>query len=99
MEFSVTHGRLNPKDPIDRDIIAANILVQSWMKDPDNYRYLQELKAEALHNKGNTMGRNMKHKHIIPQDAYIALPSVIRDDKKKRDEWLKEFHPYLIITR
>lgn len=90
---------LNPKDCYDFKIIKANLLVQDWMKDIDNRVYLNELKAEALHEKGHSVAGNIKHKHIIPEDAFLALPEEIRLDKKKVNRWLTTYHPYLLISK
>ena len=89
---------LDPKNPHDFQIMLANEKVREWMKDPECRTYLNELKSEAILTKGNSVAGNIKHKHIIPQDAYLLLPSEVRENRKKLNHWVKTYHPYLLIT-
>lgn len=90
---------LNPNDYFDAQVIRANNLVREWMRDPENIEFLNQLKAEAIHTKGNSTSGNIKHKHIIPQEAFLVLPDEIRKDKKMLDKWVAKYHPYLLITK
>ena len=90
---------LDIKNPIDRDIIKANFIVGECMKDADFRSYLSELRSEAILAKGNSVAGNVKHKHIIPQAAYVALPEEIRENKKLLNKWVDTYHPYQRITK
>lgn len=94
---------LNKIDPyasdFDQKVEMANQMVRKWMNDPVNRQYLNEKKADYIHDKGWTYfdGKkgNMKHEIDIPQEAFILLPPEIRNNKKKLMKWANQYHPYL----
>jgi len=89
-------SRINPyASDFDQKIEMANQLVRKWMKDPENRAYLNEKKADYIHDKGWTKKGNLKHEVDIPQDAFLLLPREIRNDKKALMKWVRVHHPYL----
>jgi hypothetical protein len=89
-------SRIDPTaSDFDQKVEMANQLVRKWMRDPENKKYLDEKKADYLHDKGWSKGGNLKHEVDIPQDAFVLLPPEIRNDKKMLMKWAKTYHPYL----
>lgn len=93
-------SRINPTaSDYDQKVEMANQLVRKWMRDPENRKYLDEKKAEYIHDKGwslfNGKRGNIKHEVDIPQEAFLLLPPEIRNDKKELIKWVKTYHPYL----
>jgi hypothetical protein len=92
--------RIDPTmSDFDQKVEMANQMVRKWMKDPSNRRYLDGKKADYIHDKGwsNFNGKrgNLKHEVDIPQEAFVLLPSEIRNDRKELMKWAKMYHPYL----
>ena len=97
-------SKINPEaSDIDQRIEMANQLVRKWMKDPETQKYLQEKKAEYIHDRGWTGSDekqgNLKHELDIPQDAFLLLPPEIRNDNKELMKWAERHHPYLFHKR
>ncbi len=90
--------KLTPTDQFHLQLMHANELVREAMLDEDFVSILNEMRAEAIHDHGNSINKTMKHKHCIPQGAFMALPSEVQQDDSMLDEWVKYHHPYLIIT-
>lgn len=97
-------SRINPTESIfDQKVAMANQLVHKWMRDPDNRAYLQEMKADYIHDKGwssfDGKKGNLKHELDIPPDAFIMLPMEIRGNTKELIKWVEKYHPYLMHKR
>jgi len=97
----VDFSRINPfASDFDQKLEMANQAVVKWMKDPENRSYLNEKKADYIHDKGWTLysGKrgNFKHEMDIPQEAFILLPKEIRNNKKELVKWVTTNHPYLL---
>ena len=100
----VDFRKINPyASDFDQKVEMANQAVVAWMKVKDNYDYLQEKKADYIHNKGwtNNNGKrgNLKHEVDIPQEAFILLPPEIRNDRDRLMRWAETHHPYLFHKR
>ena len=104
-ELAIANGvdltKINPySSTFDQQVEMANQMVRKWMKNPKNKAYLDEKKANYIHDKGwtyyNGKRGNMKHEVDIPSEAFIMLPKEIRDNKKELMRWVKEKHPYLM---
>lgn len=97
-------SRINPEmSEFDQKVEMANQMVRRWMRDPENRSYLQEKKADYIHDQGwtsyNGTKGNLKHEVDIPQEAFILLPSEIRNDKKELMKWVNKYHPQLMHNR
>jgi len=96
MASDVDLTRINPEmSDFDQQVEMANQLVRKWMRDPGNRKYLDEKKADYLHDKGWSVGSSFKHEVDIPQEAFVLLPREIRNDKKELMKWAEQYHPYL----
>ena len=84
--------------PDEKRIDKANEEVYYWILQKDNRQYISDLKSEYLHQKGWSDTKQFKSKHVIPQDAFLALPQDIRNDRKKLEKWVKEYHNYLCMS-
>ena len=81
-------------------LLVADAAVLEWMDDPDNRQYLHQLKMEYLHDKGwsTAKGKHFKRsEYFIPQTAFLLLSEEMRQPKEKA-KWIKERHPYLMLT-
>lgn len=97
-------SRIDPSmSEYDQKVELANQAVHNWMRDPDNYSYLQEKKADYIHDKGWTTygGKrgNLKHELDIPSEAFSLLPEEIRGSAKEVRKWVDRYHPYLLHSR
>ena len=89
-------SRINPTaSDFDQKLEMANQLVRKWMKNKENRDYLAVKKADYIHDKGMSLGGNMKHELDIPQEAFLLLPKEIRNNKKELLKWAQKYHPYL----
>ena len=96
----VNLSRINPyASEFDQKVEMANQLVDKWMKDPDNRQYLNDRKADYIHDRGWSKGGNMKRELDIPQDAYIMLPREIRNDRVELMKWVNKYHAQLMHRR
>ena len=98
--------RINPNQSLlDIRIEIADELVRDWMKVPDNLTFLRQKKAEYLHRRGWSLSRidgtkgNFKAEYDIPQEAFFALPSEIRNHPKELKKWVELRHPYLLFKK
>ena len=94
-------SKINPNlSDFDTRIAMANQVVDKWLKDSGNWSYLNNKKAEYIHTKGWTSfaGKkgHLKHEVDIPQEAFVLLPSEIRNNPKELMKWVKSTHPYLL---
>jgi len=97
-------SRIDPMaSDFDQKVEMANQLVHKWMKDKENRSYLDEKKADYIHDKGwtnyNGTKGNLKHEVDIPQDAFVLLPKEIRNNNKELMKWANKYHPYLFHNR
>tara|TARA_R110002051_G_scaffold204723_1_gene270813 strand:- start:7019 stop:7324 length:306 start_codon:yes stop_codon:yes gene_type:complete len=98
MELILKTGELNPNlSDTDAKIACANHLVDLWMKVPENLSNLREQKAAYLHDKGWSIGRNLKSECDIPFEAYCMLPQEIKHNQFELMKWVKTYHPYLLF--
>lgn len=81
-------------------IDKANELVYWKMStDREFVTYLNEVKAEILHSKGWSKDKTLKARYEIPSEAFFALPPEVRENRKNLARWVKEYHPYLDLTK
>lgn len=93
-------SRINPyASDHDQKLEMANQLTRRWMSDPENRAYLNEKKADYIHDRGRTVGGNMKHELDIPTEVFIMLPPEIRNDKKELWKWAQKHQPQLFHSR
>jgi len=92
-------NRLRYEDKFEAAVMTANLIVYESMKDPGYAEILRQQKAEAMHDRGFSIGGTRKAKYNIPMDAYYKLPEKVMKDKKLQDAWIRKYHPYLIIDR
>lgn len=89
-------SRINPFASVfDQKVEMANQAVRKWMKDPNNRAYLDSKKADYIHEKGWSIGKGLKHECDLPPEAFILLPTEIRNNKRELMKWARKNHPYL----
>lgn len=90
-------SKIDPRlSDTDTRIEMANQAVTYWMSKPENKSYLDRKKADYLHDKGWSVGKNLKHECDIPNEAFVLLPSEIRNNPKEIMLWVNKYHPYLL---
>ena len=103
-ELAIASGvdlsRISPKmSDFDQKVEMANQMVRNWMCEKENRDYLNDKKADYIHDKGwssyDGKKGNLKHELDIPQDAFILLPVEIRNNKDELMKWASKYHPYL----
>ncbi len=93
-------SRISPEMSLfDTQMEMANQAVRNWMKNKENRDYLNDKKADYIHDKGWTVGKGFKHECDIPQEAFLLLPRQVRNDRKRLMRWVNEKHPYLMHRR
>ena len=88
---------INPSmSDYDKKIAIASNAIRKWMRNPVNRKFLDEKKANYLHDKGWSVDKTLKDEATFPQEAYVLLPQELRRDPIKLRKWVAQNHPYLL---
>jgi hypothetical protein len=90
---------LRISDPIEFQIMTANEIIHDAMNDDDFVTDIRDKQAESMMTNGMSRRGNNKYKYSIPQVALLTLPEELRDDDEFIDMWVREHHPYLIVSK
>lgn len=94
LQRDVLDGKLSERE---LKIKIANAAVHQWMRKKENIDYLNQKKAEYVHDKGWTQNRTFKHELDIPPEAYRMLPNDLKQGEALK-KWAKRYHPYLFFS-
>ena len=97
--YDFDFSKVNPKaSRYDMSVQLANAAVDSWLTKPANRKHLHEMQVERMHDKGMSVGGNMKQVCDIPEEAFFLLPPEIRNHKEELMKWVRNHHPCLLFS-